>query len=32
MGLVRDGIVAVETAKAHVHSSNDFVRALNLSR
>jgi twitching motility protein PilT len=32
MGLVRDGVVAVETAKAHVHSSNDFVRALNLTR
>jgi twitching motility protein PilT len=32
MGLVRDGIVAMDTAKAHVHSSNDFVRALNLTR
>jgi twitching motility protein PilT len=32
MGLVRDGVVSVDTAKAHVHSSNDFVRALNLSR
>ena len=32
MGLVRDGVVAMDTAKAHVHSSNDFVRALNLSR
>jgi twitching motility protein PilT len=32
MGLVRDGIIAVETAKAHVHSANDFVRALNLTR
>jgi twitching motility protein PilT len=32
MGLVRDGVVAMDTAKAHVHSSNDFVRALNLTR
>jgi twitching motility protein PilT len=32
MGLVKDGLVTVETAKAHVHSANDFVRALNLSR
>lgn len=32
MGLVRDGVVALETAKAHVHSANDFVRAINLSR
>jgi twitching motility protein PilT len=32
MGLVRDGLVTVETAKSHVHSANDFVRALNLSR
>ena len=32
MGLVRDGVVAMETAKAHVHSANDFVRALNLHR
>jgi hypothetical protein len=32
MTLVRDGVVSVETAKAHVHSANDFVRALNLSR
>jgi twitching motility protein PilT len=32
MALVKDGVVAVETAKAHVHSANDFVRALNLSR
>jgi twitching motility protein PilT len=31
-GLVRDGVVTLETAKAHVHSANDFVRALNLSR
>ena len=30
MGLVRDGVVSLDTAKAHVHSSNDFVRALNL--
>jgi twitching motility protein PilT len=30
--LVRDGVVALETAKAHVHSANDFVRAMNLSR
>jgi hypothetical protein len=30
MGLVRDGLVSLDTAKAHVHSSNDFVRALNL--
>jgi twitching motility protein PilT len=29
--LVRDGVVAMETAKAHVHSANDFVRAMNLS-
>jgi twitching motility protein PilT len=32
MGMVKDGLVALETAKAHVHSANDFVRALNLSR
>jgi twitching motility protein PilT len=32
MGLVRDGLLAIETAKAHVHSANDFVRAMNLSR
>ncbi|MET0386130.1 MAG: PilT/PilU family type 4a pilus ATPase [Polyangiales bacterium] len=32
MGLVKDGLVALETAKAHVHSANDFVRAMNLSR
>lgn len=32
MGLVRDGVLALETAKAHVHSANDFVRAMNLSR
>jgi len=32
MGLVKDGMVTMETAKAHVHSANDFVRALNLSR
>ena len=32
MSLVRDGILALETAKAHVHSANDFVRAMNLSR
>jgi twitching motility protein PilT len=31
MGLVRDGLVSLDTAKAHVHSSNDFVRALNLT-
>lgn len=30
MGLVRDGLLALETAKAHVHSANDFVRAMNL--
>ena len=30
MGLVRDGVVSMDTAKAHVHSSNDFVRAVNL--
>lgn len=30
MGLVRDGLVSMDTAKAHVHSANDFVRALNL--
>jgi Tfp pilus assembly pilus retraction ATPase PilT len=30
--LVRDGVVGLETAKAHVHSANDFVRAMNLSR
>jgi twitching motility protein PilT len=30
--LVRDGLVSMETAKAHVHSANDFVRAMNLSR
>jgi twitching motility protein PilT len=30
MGLVRDGLVSLDTAKAHVHSSNDFVRAMNL--
>ena len=32
LGLVREGIVSVDTAKAHVHSANDFVRALNLTR
>ncbi len=32
MGLVRDNLVSLDTAKAHVHSANDFVRALNLSR
>jgi twitching motility protein PilT len=32
MGLVKDGLVTIETAKSHVHSANDFVRALNLSR
>jgi twitching motility protein PilT len=32
MALVRDGVVALDTAKAHVHSANDFVRTLNLSR
>lgn len=31
MGLVRDNIVALDTAKAHVHSANDFVRNLNLA-
>jgi twitching motility protein PilT len=31
MGLVRDNIVALDTAKAHVHSANDFVRTLNLA-
>jgi twitching motility protein PilT len=32
MGLVRDNVVGQETAKAHVHSANDFMRALNLNR
>ena len=32
MGLVKDGLVTIETAKSHVHSANDFVRALNLGR
>jgi twitching motility protein PilT len=31
MTLVRDGIVSLDTAKAHVHSANDFVRTLNLA-
>lgn len=32
LGLVRENVVSVDTAKAHVHSANDFVRALNLTR
>jgi twitching motility protein PilT len=32
MGMVRDGVVGLDTAKAHVHSANDFVRTLNLTR
>jgi twitching motility protein PilT len=32
MGLVRENVVALDTAKAHAHSANDFVRALNLQR
>jgi twitching motility protein PilT len=31
MGLVRDGLVSMDTAKAHVHSANDFIRAVNLA-
>ena len=29
-GLVRENVVSVDTAKAHVHSATDFVRGLNL--
>lgn len=27
---LRDGLVSLDTAKAHVHSASDFVRELNL--
>jgi twitching motility protein PilT len=31
MSLVRDNVVSLDTAKAHVNSANDFVRGLNLA-
>jgi twitching motility protein PilT len=31
MGLVKDNVVSMDTAKAHVNSANDFVRGLNLA-